>query len=144
MFWYFNFTQILLFTCIRYQVSENKGWIMTLLLSGVLCVCSNRDLYFMCYYKLHPAPCFLVLLWSLKERSFKTSIAVSRHPHLKIHFFHAVWYFDVSLTPKHSLFFLCYALCFDYLLCCKYNRNSWIYVCVYVCTHRSCSFQLVV
>lgn len=55
----------------------------TLLLSGVLDVHNNRGLYFLCYYKLPPARCLLVLLWSLKERSFKTSIAVQRHLTLK-------------------------------------------------------------
>lgn len=94
----------LLFTCVWHQVSKNKGWITTLLLSGVLDVHNNRGLYFLCYYKLPPDRCFLVLLWSLKERSFKTSIAVQRHPHLKIYFFHVVWYFYVSPSQKLSLF----------------------------------------
>lgn len=54
----------------------------TLLLSGVLNVHNNRGFYFL-YYKLPPARCLLVLLCSLKERSFKTSIAVQRHLTLK-------------------------------------------------------------
>lgn len=100
----FSFTQIFLFTWVGYQVSKNKGWSMTLLLSGVLSVHNNRDLYFLCYYKLPPARCFLVLLWSLKEGSFKASIAVQRYPHLKVYFFHVVWYFYASLSQKRSLF----------------------------------------
>lgn len=123
---------------------------MTLLLPGVLSVHNSRDLHFLCYYKLPPARCFLVLLWSLKERSFKTSKAVWRHPHLKIYFFHVVWFFYVPLSQKLSLFsyIMHYAL-ITYFVVNIIGTPEYIYLYMYIYiyilgTHRRCRIQLAV
>lgn len=75
-------------------------------------------------------------------------MAVQRHPHLKIYFFHVVWHFNASLSQKLGLFsYVMHCALITYFVVNIIGTLEYVYIYTHthiLSTHRSCRIELAV